>query len=338
MAQRPPVRLTPAQIAAMARARGLDPQAVLSVANAEGLSGRIGDNGHAFGPFQLNNAGGVITGRFPGQTPEQINQWAWSPQGVAYALGGIGNVARGLKGRQAVDAIVRRFERPADPSGEVARALSAYGTSATANPVFGSRNAGVPASPLNPSTPRASVGSVVPGRNPLLAIIQTTRRALGIQGSRQDPLAQLLAGRSAASDRPDSFLPPDSPGRADPAPALRPVASNGGPRPFQVGNIAELLHEGVGGPTHSTGEHIHVASTSPQVMLALIAEAQRRGLSARENPYVDPVDPVHAPHSFHKRTFPGRYHGRRLGEAVDVSGPGMGGYEAWVRRTYRRRT
>jgi cell wall-associated NlpC family hydrolase len=36
-------------------------------------------------------------------------------------------VAGGLHGQQAVDAIVRRFERPADPSGEITRAMSVYG-------------------------------------------------------------------------------------------------------------------------------------------------------------------------------------------------------------------
>lgn len=116
-------RLTPAEIAAKARALGLDPDAVLRVGSAEGLSGGIGDGGHAFGPWQLNNAGGVITGKFPGQTPEQINEWAWSPQGVDYALGGIDRVAHGLTGPAAVSAIVNRFERPADPQGEIARAL-----------------------------------------------------------------------------------------------------------------------------------------------------------------------------------------------------------------------
>lgn len=58
-------------------------------------------------------------------------------------------------------------------------------------------------------------------------------------------------------------------------------------------------------------------------MLRAIALAQSMGLSARENPYVDPVDPVHATHSYHYRTFPGLFSGKHLGEAVDVSGPNM---------------
>lgn len=105
----------------------LDPRAVLAVASQEGLGGGIGDGGHAFGPFQLNNAGGVITGKFPGQTPEQINQWAWSPAGIDYALSGINNVAGGLKGAPAVTNIVSRFERPANIPRETQGALRAYG-------------------------------------------------------------------------------------------------------------------------------------------------------------------------------------------------------------------
>jgi hypothetical protein len=39
-----------------------------------------------------------------------------------------------------------------------------------------------------------------------------------------------------------------------------------------------------------------------------------------ENPYVDPVDPVHVNDSYHYKTFPGKWNGKPLGEAIDVSG------------------
>lgn len=321
MPQRPPVRLTPAQIAAMARARGLDPDAVLRVAGAEGLSGGIGDQGHAYGPFQLNNAGGVITRSHPGTNDPRIQNWAWSQPGIAYALDQIAGVAKGLHGRSAVENIVRRFERPANPEGEIARALAGSGYSA---------GGGVPAVPgrgavLGAGAGPASVGLPATRGNPLLQVIRSTRRALGVAPSSNDMLARVLSQRVPAAAAPGVAPVP-------PSPAGQPVS----PQP-RGGTLAELLHEGVGGATHSTGEHIHAASENPQVVLALIREAQRRGLSVRENPYTDPVDPaVHAPRSFHKRTFPGLYQGRKLGEAVDVSGPGMSAYEAWVRRTYRR--
>jgi cell wall-associated NlpC family hydrolase len=112
-----------------AQALGLDPRAVLAIAGHEGLSGGIGDGGHAFGPFQENNAGGVLTGKFQGQTPQQINQWAWSNQGIDSALGQIAGVARGLKGEQAIRAITTRFERPANPGAEISDALAHYGQS-----------------------------------------------------------------------------------------------------------------------------------------------------------------------------------------------------------------
>lgn len=110
-----------------AAARGLDPQAVLAVSQMEGLSGGIGDNGHAFGPFQLNNAGGVLTGMFPGATPEQLNEWAWSQDGINFALDRIAKVARGLTGEQAIRAIVSEFERPLKPGPEIAGAVARYG-------------------------------------------------------------------------------------------------------------------------------------------------------------------------------------------------------------------
>jgi cell wall-associated NlpC family hydrolase len=113
-----------AYIKRRARAFGLDPAAVLAVARSEGLSGGIGDGGHAFGPFQLNNAGGVLTNHPAGH---QNNQGAWSNAGIDYALKGIARVAQGLHGHAAINAIVRRFERPADPDGEVRRAIGYYG-------------------------------------------------------------------------------------------------------------------------------------------------------------------------------------------------------------------
>lgn len=123
----------------------VDPTAELAVAGQEGLSGGIGDGGHAFGPNQLNNAGGVLTGKFAGQTPGQINQWAWSPAGINYALGGVAHAAGGLTGPAAVRAIVSNFERPADPTGEISRALAAYGLPASGGTVPAGGYAAAPA-------------------------------------------------------------------------------------------------------------------------------------------------------------------------------------------------
>ena len=120
--------LTPAAgrsyIQQRAGALGLDPNAVLAVAGQEGLSGAIGDQGTSFGPFQLH-WGGAMPSRFVGNQ-QASNAWAWSQPGIDYALSQM-NAARGLQGQAAVSSIVRNFERPADPSGEAARAWAAYG-------------------------------------------------------------------------------------------------------------------------------------------------------------------------------------------------------------------
>lgn len=108
-----------------AEKHGLDADAVLAVAAVEGLGGGVGDGGHAFGPFQLNDAGGVISGRF--KSSEEAKAFAESPEGIEFAMERIAQVAKGKKGQAAIEAIVHEFERPADPHSEVARALEVYG-------------------------------------------------------------------------------------------------------------------------------------------------------------------------------------------------------------------
>lgn len=159
----------------LARYPQLDPKAVLSVFQQEGLGGGIGDGGHAFGPAQLNDAGGVITGKFPGWSPQQIQAWAWSPKGLRFALEHIANVAAGLHGPQAVNAIVSRFERPANIPGEINRALTSYGA-----PAAGPENYTLPTaqggSLAQPQVkPAAQNGQYVAGL--LNALLGTTPRA-----------------------------------------------------------------------------------------------------------------------------------------------------------------
>jgi hypothetical protein len=104
----------------------LDPNAVVAVAIQEGLltkGGAPGDNGTSFGPWQLHQGGA-----YPASAPQQqdaANAWAWSDAGVDYALRQMQSVAGGLKGRQAVRAIVYRFERPKNPAAEYKAAVGA---------------------------------------------------------------------------------------------------------------------------------------------------------------------------------------------------------------------
>ena len=114
------------QIAAGAQSRGLDPKAVLAVASQEGLGGGVGDNGTSFGPFQLH-IGGALPASVAAKGATYAEAWAWSPAGINYALDNIAKVAHGLSGASAIDAIVRRFERPLHPGNEVAGATAAYG-------------------------------------------------------------------------------------------------------------------------------------------------------------------------------------------------------------------
>jgi peptidase M23-like protein len=130
---------------------GLDPFAVRSVAMSEGGLdwGAVGDKGTSYGPFQLHVGGALPRGRGAA--------WANSPAGVEYALRQMAGHARGLRGRAAIEAIVRGFERPADPASEIARALGYYKTGPTLSPgVPGARDtvattlAGIPAAAAQP--------------------------------------------------------------------------------------------------------------------------------------------------------------------------------------------
>src|SRR3990167_1132873 len=106
----------------LAKKYRLDPNAVFAVSRGEGGLdwGAVGDGGHAFGPFQLNDAGGVITNR-----PGDHAAFANSPAGLDFALRKMAEAgAAGLTGPAAVEAIIRRFERPADPDSSVRNALA----------------------------------------------------------------------------------------------------------------------------------------------------------------------------------------------------------------------
>jgi hypothetical protein len=109
--------------------RGLDPAAVAAVASTEGgfggPSSAPGDGGTSFGPFQLH-IGGALPAAVASRGPDYAQQWAWSNQGINYALDRIRSVAANKGGASAVQAIVVGFERPKDPSAEITKALSRY--------------------------------------------------------------------------------------------------------------------------------------------------------------------------------------------------------------------
>jgi hypothetical protein len=177
---------------ALRRYPGLDPKAVLAVAAQEGLGGGIGDNGTSYGPFQLHK-GGAYPSSAP-QNPGQAHQWAWSPAGIDYALSRINGVAGGQRGAQAVNSIVSRFERPADPQGEIRRALASYGS--------GGGAASVASSPTGAAAPS--------GGTDRRAFAQQLLAAISPTGQLDNPssLVQALQTRQTASTPPASMSSP----------------------------------------------------------------------------------------------------------------------------------
>jgi hypothetical protein len=174
------------QIAQGARQRGLDPRAVLAVAGVEGgFGGAVGDQGTSYGPFQLHVGGALPRGRG--------NQWANSPQGIAYALNAIAKIARGLHGQQAVGAIVNRFERPAHPGAEVQRAMGRYGQTLGGG-LVGSASVG----PAAPQAPAAPVGPQQTG----MALIQALQA--GPQHGDYGPVYQAIQQRIHAAAQTDA--------------------------------------------------------------------------------------------------------------------------------------
>jgi cell wall-associated NlpC family hydrolase len=95
--------------------RGIDPAALLAIAHAEGGfdPAIVGDGGHSFGPFQLNDAGGVMPDNIAIQGKAYEEQWANSLEGIAWAVEHVHGPASGLLGEEAIIIMVQN-ERPKD--------------------------------------------------------------------------------------------------------------------------------------------------------------------------------------------------------------------------------
>src|SRR6187551_3261242 len=118
------------QVLRYSKKRNLDPAAILANAAGEGgwynREGDIGDlaGGGSYGPFQLY-AQGALPEQFRGN-PEKADAWAWSKPGIRYGLDHINEVASGLTGKPALDAIVTQFERPANAAAQVEKRWGYY--------------------------------------------------------------------------------------------------------------------------------------------------------------------------------------------------------------------
>jgi murein DD-endopeptidase MepM/ murein hydrolase activator NlpD len=118
-----------------AREYGLDPAAVLAVANQEGLNTDPGthwqlpgERNISFGPpsWYGNGAGADILA----QHGDDAARWSWTPEGVDYWLSQVAKAKGtvGATGSDAINAIVTNFERPREDlvAGEIGKAQQQY--------------------------------------------------------------------------------------------------------------------------------------------------------------------------------------------------------------------
>jgi hypothetical protein len=211
-------------------------------------------------------------------------------------------VAGGLKGAAAVEQIIKRYERPANIPLSIQNALARLPSS----------RGRYDQSPSNPGQWDDAWNNVQEGRAANKGGRQRELTALrGALG--KGPLA-LIQALQAAGGTPGT----PAGGVVSPVqPIAAPTGMGGGFNP------AELFYDPMGAykngqriaPIGGHGKHIHAAFTQANQMRRAIALAQRLGLAVRENPAVDPVDPVHTKNSYHYRSL-----GPKLGQAIDVSG------------------
>lgn len=148
---------------------GLDPQAMIAVARVEsGLNPKaIGDGGHAFGLFQFNNAGGVITGQ---ANPERYLDPAYNAMEAARHIASIKG-ARNVRGADAVKLIVNSFERPANKGAEISKALSYLGQGTVTAPTI---NSNAPQTAPNGLSAQSNTGGQTTGSNSLASLLSYT--------------------------------------------------------------------------------------------------------------------------------------------------------------------
>lgn len=281
---------------------GLDPRAVKVVAGGEGglKWGAVGDGGYAHGPFQMNAAGGVLTNRWKTQGRQNAINFANSEAGMVEAMRAMAKAgARGQSGLQAVSTIISKYERPADIPGSIEKAKTRWKAWGMGQP------GGVP--PTNPrnasGAEQSMASSPVFGLDASTSGVEAQRKAASeffrsramarLSGGAVPGVGGLAATLRGIRQAQNEFVAPSMP-----APPEGEVQSDARPR----------------GNTNP--------AKGPDGMPFVIEAgnyAQSLGLSVRENPYYDKVDPVHTEGSDHNRTA-GAYRGKQYGAALDVSG------------------
>lgn len=256
--------------------------------------------------------------------------------------GRYGDIVAGLRGGNPYAADVSAGLSTwvsGSPTGNLGYASKVLGGTVSDAPAA-MRDAPAPPTQADPR-PTEFPTSSSPGLNPrTLAIFAASQQSdprsqtLGILGSLlQGSPAPTMARRAGTLRR----SPVGARGAASPGPAVS-VGPSGG------GGIRELFYDPSGAydegkwinPIGGHSDHVHASFGTSEAALAAIRQAQAMGLSARENPYTDQVDPVHTTNSYHYRNFPGRYGGRQLGMGLDVSGSSalMAKYFNWIASQY----
>lgn len=243
-------------IRALAPRYGIDPAAAIAVARGEGgLVNRdddVGDlaGGGSYGPFQLYTKG-ELPKQYHGN-PQAADSWAWSPDGISYALNRMSQTgARGLSGSQAVETIIRKFERPADPDSSVRNAISRLGSSPAGQSQMAAQYGGQAPQPAGSQSAR-SVAPTDP-RTRLASMLLS--RSMERRGANSGMLAQLLERRMQGSGGGGAAAVPTVPTAAAPPAAAHPsVTAGGGAYPY---NPLRGAYSALGAPgqgTHSAGE------------------------------------------------------------------------------------
>ena len=289
---------------------------MLAVAAGEGgiRYGAVGDGGTSFGPFQLHWQG-AMPRKYWGNSAASA-AFANSPAGINYALQQMVKAgAGGLQGEAAVNAIVRKFERPADPDSSVANAIARLPQFKGSGVAAKGGKVGAPQAEQAFATSPAGVNFFKQQAGAFF-MQQAQAAAAGEPVDFNGILALSQMKQQALVETPVE----------EPAPSFGRAPAS--PTKVGKGGVAELFYDPLGAydegkwikPIGGHGNHVHVSFRDPQTAVAAIRLAQQLGLRAAENPYVDRVDPVHTKTSYHYRTFGQKVGGRPVGQALDVSG------------------
>lgn len=146
-----------------------DWRALAAVGNSEsGLNpANIGDGGTSFGLFQLHQGGAL--GNMPRSQALQYLDAYKNARFAARQIKALG--IHGLTGHDAINAIVTRFERPANPGAEVARAWDWY------------QNQGKGLTGPSPAAPTSAASMASPATTPSNPIGQSTAPAQSLINS-----------------------------------------------------------------------------------------------------------------------------------------------------------